>query len=521
MNARIPKHTAPASRSAPPRSWARVLIASLSLLLLFPMSAGAQSRQATPEETAAAIVRPAIVYLDIYWSAYVQDHEGDWLNGGGPYDFAWSCTGFVVNPGGYIATAGHCVDDGLEGAAGTAIGYGIEEWIANGWATEADRAALSELAYVNWRVEGEGSGTPADRTVYVQHGAATSGMQTGQAWPARVVEYKPVTQGDVALLKVEETNLPTVLLASDADVNIGTSVLSVGYPASSDWVTDASYEPTYKDGKISSKKTREGGLLPVYEISAAVSPGMSGGPTVNTDGEVVGVNSFGIMGEPQAFNFLSPSSLVTEMMARNGVVNELGPVDELYRTAIASYFAGNYAQAMDEFDLVLDRSPSHQQAQEYRAQAAQQAPLEPETPAPTEEPSVIATQEPVAEEGGGFPILPVAIGAGVVVAALVAFLLLRGRGKAAPPTAPSAPMPPPVAAPMPPTPAPPAEMPVPTAAAPPIVLPEAAPTAPPPEAASPSAPHAPHFCEECGELVSPTAKFCAACGATIAHPVEH
>jgi serine protease Do len=308
-----------ASRARATTRLARVVVASLTVFLLLPLSAGAQTTTtATPEEMAAAVVRPSIVYLDIYWSAYVQDHEGDWLNEGNPYEFAFSCTGFVVNPNGYIATAGHCVDDGLEGAAGVAILYGVDEWIANGWASEDQRADLTEIAYANWHVEGGGTDTPADRTVYAQHGVAVSGMTSGQAWPARVVEALPVSEGDVALLKVEETNLPTILLASDADVAIGTSILSVGYPASSDWVTDATYEPTYKDGKISSKKTREGGLLPVYEISAAVSPGMSGGPTVNTEGDVIGVNSFGILGEPQAFNFLSPSSLVLEMMSRNG-----------------------------------------------------------------------------------------------------------------------------------------------------------------------------------------------------------
>jgi serine protease Do len=488
-----------ASRARATTRLARVVVASLTVFLLLPLSAGAQTTTtATPEEMAAAVVRPSIVYLDIYWSAYVQDHEGDWLNEGNPYEFAFSCTGFVVNPNGYIATAGHCVDDGLEGAAGVAILYGVDEWIANGWASEDQRADLTEIAYANWHVEGGGTDTPADRTVYAQHGVAVSGMTSGEAWPARVVEALPVSEGDVALLKVEETNLPTILLASDADVAIGTSILSVGYPASSDWVTDATYEPTYKDGKISSKKTREGGLLPVYEISAAVSPGMSGGPTVNTEGDVIGVNSFGILGEPQAFNFLSPSSLVLEMMSRNGVANELGPVDELYRTAITSFMAGNYRQAMDEFDEVLDRVPSHQQAQEYRALAAQRAP----TDAPETEEPVVEPTEPAEPAASSMPTMAIAIVGLVLLVAigLGAFFMMRRRGGT--PTAGG----PPPAVPMP----------------PPTVLP------PPPMMAAEEhadeqhdvVPDAPHFCEECGALMSPTAKFCGACGAHVAHPVE-
>jgi serine protease Do len=97
-------------------------------------------------------------------------------------------------------------------------------------------------------------------------------------------------------------------------------VLAVGYPASSDMATDASMTATFKDGRISSKKTREGGLLPVYEVSAAMSPGMSGGPTVTIDGEVVGLNSFYPAGENQQFNFLSPVSLIRETLTRTGPV---------------------------------------------------------------------------------------------------------------------------------------------------------------------------------------------------------
>jgi hypothetical protein len=198
----------------------------------------------------------------------------------------------------------------------------------------------------------------------------------------------------VALLKVEQTNLPTIQLATDGDVAIGTSVLSVGYPASSDAVTDATLEPTFKDGRISSRRTRENGLLPVYEISAALTGGMSGGPTVNLDGDVIGVNSFSIAGEVQQFNFVTPASLVTEMLTRNGVSNEPGPIDGLYRQALVDFFAGDYTAAVAGFEQVLDRVPSHPQAEEYRARAVAAATP---TPEPTEEVTPVpATPTPAA-----------------------------------------------------------------------------------------------------------------------------
>jgi serine protease Do len=73
----------------------------------------------TPEEGAAAVVQPGIVYLETKWTAWVNDGY-EWLNGGRPFEWTSRCTGFVVNPNGYIATTGHCVDAGQEGAKRTA-----------------------------------------------------------------------------------------------------------------------------------------------------------------------------------------------------------------------------------------------------------------------------------------------------------------------------------------------------------------------------------------------------------------
>jgi serine protease Do len=404
------------------RTLALVVALTGAMLAAGVVTAGPSLGQAGAdrEEVAAAVVRPSIVYLDVYWTAWVQDHDGDWLNGGNPFQFAFSCTGFVVNPSGYIGTAAHCVDPGLEGAAGFAIELGVDYWIEQGWASDAQRDQLTQIAMGNWTVEGEGTGSPPDREVLVQRGPATVGADGGQAWAARVVEMMPMSEGDVALLKVERTNLPTVLLVPDADIAVGMPVLSVGYPASFAWVVDETYEPTFKDGRISSITTRSRGLVPVYEISAAVTHGMSGGPTVNMDGAVIGVNSFRIIGESQPFNFVSPASLLSELLARNGVANALGPVDDLYRSALDHYFAEEWAEARDGFAAVLDRDPTHEQARDYRTVAADRAAAQ---PAPEPEP------EPQPEPEAGFPML----GVGLAILVLVAFgvagavLLLRRR----------------------------------------------------------------------------------------------
>lgn len=515
-------------------------LAATALLLAGTLPAQAQSAGeptpsaagSTPEERAAAITRPAIVYIEQYWKAWVkvpansQMYFQGYVNGGKPFTWGTRCSGFLVNPTGYIITAGHCVDSGEEGARGQALEYAVQ-WLANnGWIYRRDASYWLNEGHLSWGVEGEEKGSPPDLQVYVQRGVAAGGLKTGEAFPARVVEYQPWKEGDVALLKIEASDLPVVLIASSTSIDIGTPVLSVGYPGSTDFVTDQSYEPTFKDGEINAEKTREGGLLPVYEMSAALSGGMSGGPTVNMSGEVVGVNSFGIVGETEAFNFITPASLVSEMLTRNGVTNALGPIDEAYRAGLKAFYAGDYATAMKDFDQVLALSPTHQQAQEFKVEAAQLAAASPQ---PT------ATEGPSATGGGGFPvwaIAAIAVVAILAVALLASVLVRRRRAPAAPQPIAAAPQP--AAAPSMPAPAAPQPAvgaPAPTeeptkvgfqpATGPAGVAPPRPSAAEPASGAQPAAPaepeaEAPRFCANCGHELQAGARFCANCG----HPVH-
>lgn len=318
---------------------------------------------ATATEKTAAAVRPAITYLTSTFTGYVADETGTFFNNGAPYQLSTTCTGFGVNPNGYVATAGHCVD------TTTAQGIKSEFVLAAAQQVVAaipgvDLATAYQYGMANWTVEGATKGSPIDAQISVITGSNTN----ANALPARVVDYRPLDQGDVALLKVETTDLPSVELATDADVQIGTPVLSIGYPASADAVTDASLEPSNKDGQVSSKKTL--GTVPVYETSAALSGGMSGGPTVGLDGRVIGVNSFKPASESQAFNFIAPSNGLSELLSRNGVRNELGPEDKNFRAALDAYYGGHYSDAIAGFDKLLQVHPNHAQATQYKTLAA-------------------------------------------------------------------------------------------------------------------------------------------------------
>lgn len=330
--------------------------------------AAAEPPPVAPLEQVQALVQPAVVYEQITWTGYVYDETNKGYFTQEPFVTSFQCTGFVVNPDGYIATAGHCVD--YDSTVREAILTQVVEWayVNDYYEAQPSMETIATFAR-NWRIDGATSEGTADLDVAVAYGVTVSGEPSGKALPARVLDVRSADEGDVALLKIEAENLTVLPLSDNTTTGVGTEVVSVGYPASVDLVTDASFNPSFKEGTISAEKTTAGGLLPVYEISAAVSGCMSGGPTVGLEGDVIGVNSFGIEGETQPFNFVQPASNVDELLRAEGVDNTLGTVTQEYRAGLNAYFAGDREAAIENFEAVLDTVPSHQFAQDYLQKA--------------------------------------------------------------------------------------------------------------------------------------------------------
>lgn len=377
-----------------------------------PAPVGENPLQAPPQERVAALIRPAIVSIQEKFTAYViyAPTEAPY-NNGQSYEIDATCTGFGVSPDGYIATAGHCVD--VTGPTGIKSEF-IARVAAQAHAADPTIDVQSFIAacLANCVVEGQQKGSPPDAQISVVGGATANGST--QARPARVVDFRAAEQGDVALLKIEATDQPVIELAGDAQTQIGTPVLAIGYQGDITRVTDPSLEPTYNDGKISSKTTV--GSVPVAEMSAALSPGMSGGPTTDLSGRVLGLNSFTIAGRTQSFNFIAPAGGLSELLNRNGVQHQLGPNDLTYRQGLADYFSGHYTSAIAGFDKLLAVSPNQAQALQYKTLAAKAR-------------DQFGDVAPPPSQAGPGLLLWVLIGVAIalVLAAVVTVLVLRGR----------------------------------------------------------------------------------------------
>lgn len=110
---------------------------------------------------------------------------------------------------------------------------------------------------------------------------------------------------DVAVLKIEANNLPTVAIGKPADLNVGEWVLAIGSPFGLD--------NTVTTGVVSAKSRTlpDDYTVPFIQTDAAINPGNSGGPLFNARGEVVGINSqiYTRSGGYQGLSFAIPIDL--------------------------------------------------------------------------------------------------------------------------------------------------------------------------------------------------------------------
>lgn len=119
-------------------------------------------------------------------------------------------------------------------------------------------------------------------------------------------------RSDVALLKVESTNLKAVKLGNSADLQVGEWVLAIGSPFGFDHSATA--------GIVSAlgRSLPSDSYVPFIQTDVAINPGNSGGPLFNLDGEVIGINSqiYSRTGGFMGVSFAIPVDVVMNVVAQ-------------------------------------------------------------------------------------------------------------------------------------------------------------------------------------------------------------
>ncbi|HAE84358.1 MAG TPA: peptidase S1 [Ktedonobacter sp.] len=133
-------------------------------------------------------------------------------------------------------------------------------------------------------------------------------LSDGRSLDAKVIDRHK--KSDVAMLSVNADNLQAVEIADSASLRVGEWVFAVGNPWGQRGVVTAGII-----SGVSASKTEEGnGELPIRYIKSDVilAPGNSGGPLLNADGMVVGVNAM-VFGGDLAVSI--PSNVVSSWIA--------------------------------------------------------------------------------------------------------------------------------------------------------------------------------------------------------------
>ena len=125
-------------------------------------------------------------------------------------------------------------------------------------------------------------------------------LSTGHVFQAKYVASD--AENDLAVLKVDQTDLPTVVLADSDSLTVGDKVYAIGNPLG------VELRGTFTDGIVSAINRDvqvDGHTMTLIQTNAALNSGNSGGPLINDCGQVVGIN-------------------VVKMMSRYNTVEGLG-----------------------------------------------------------------------------------------------------------------------------------------------------------------------------------------------------
>lgn len=157
---------------------------------------------------------------------------------------------------------------------------------------------------------------------------------------------------DIAFLKVnnaEGHKLPPATLGNSSTVQVGDDVVAIGNALGQFQNTVTSgiisgYGRSLQAGDSSGSSNSGESLVDLFQTDAAINEGNSGGPLVNLNGQVIGINT-AIAGDAQNIGFAIPINDV------KGVINQVLKTGKLSRPYLGVHYVQLTADVADEFNL--------------------------------------------------------------------------------------------------------------------------------------------------------------------------
>jgi S1-C subfamily serine protease len=341
-------------------------------------------------------------------------------------------SGFAITPDGYIVTNAHVVfkeeemlkrmlaQDGLE----TIISKDIEdirEELGGVLTPDMEKLAKSGAAewYSHYMVVDK-----VERQIDTMMGVKIAGIPTTtQKFQADVrIMGKPTPGKDVAIIKIDRRDLPTVALGDDSAMRTGDPVYVLGYPQAESiqmiLAPESLSETTLTAGLISARKVMPGGW-DVLQTDATINHGNSGGPAFNDKGEAIGIATFGAVDwstgrEITGVNFLVPSTVVKQYLHEINVVPQQSRLSRLYEEGLALFEQEQYKSAVEKFREINELNPGYPYVQAYIAESRS------------------AIEQGKDKSTSPWLYVGIGVGAVVLVAGLVFVVLRRRKGPGKP-----------------------------------------------------------------------------------------
>lgn len=396
-----------------------------------------------PVVRAVDIAKPAVVRIFTVVAAQLQVtfSNGQTVtfprapqNGANGYPLTLSGTGTFISANGDILTADHVVNPVQDDKAG------LDQFLQQ-------TAAQDVANYINQNLNPSQQATPDGVTQELASGQlqSTSEYQTPISAAYLSTDFSgPLSQSnlndvpssqfaevdkieahssfnnlDIAIIHVSGMDdMPMVQLGDSSAVQEQDTLTIIGFPGNG----DVSDNPTdllsssINDVLVSSIKTTDNGS-PLIQVGGNVEQGDSGGPALDSKGNVVGIVSFGTV-TGGSTSFLRTSNSAASLIQQAGVNTTPSNLQKAWSQAFSDYAStapGHWHKAMQEFQQIAANFPQFKAVNQFLQYATQQAQTEKTT-----------ASQSTPTTGNGTSSLTEDVGIGLGAALLLIIVIISG-----------------------------------------------------------------------------------------------
>jgi serine protease Do len=217
-------------------------------------------------------------------------------------------------------------------------------------------------------------------------------LSNGASYAAEIkAASHPIDEGgkDIAIIKINGDDLPTVDIGNSDDVWLGESLTIVGYPVEQpiidgDGKLVSSSVSNFTYGRISGINNTDYKETTVLQSTAVINHGSRGGPAFDEMGRVAGVLTAEIDRGPSRTSLFIPINTAIELAHRIGAEPQRGRFDELWRNALDAYWEAQssgfgWIRAHELLGKVLRMMPNQPDARHLEREAGEHIPKNPIT----------------------------------------------------------------------------------------------------------------------------------------------